>query len=277
MRQLRRQRAVRVSEAGAGPDLSEGRAERVHPLRTAHHRRARDQIRAAGQRPQGVRRSLQVDHRVRRDVFVTGGTGYLGRPLIETLLGRGHTVRALTRPESTARRPAGVTGVVGNALDPSGWVHEVAPADTVVHLIGTPHPSAAKAAQFRRVDLVSIEAAVQAATTAGVRHFVYVSGAHPAPVMKAFVEVRKRGEEMVSHSGLSATILRAWYVLGPGHWWPLVLMPLYVVARVVPSTRTGARRLALVPRAAVVDTMVRAVEGPPDGVRVIEAPDMRRG
>ena len=56
-------------------------------------------IDAAGERPAGVRRSLQVrpSRREAVDVFVTGGTGYLGRPLIEALLARGHTVRALTR------------------------------------------------------------------------------------------------------------------------------------------------------------------------------------
>ena len=35
-----------------------------------------------------------------RHVFVTGGTGYLGRPLIRELLTRCHTVRALVRPGS---------------------------------------------------------------------------------------------------------------------------------------------------------------------------------
>jgi uncharacterized protein YbjT (DUF2867 family) len=211
---------------------------------------------------------------VRRDVFVTGGTGYLGRPLIEALLSRGHTVRALTRQASRSRLPPGATVVVGDALDSGGWVGDVAPADTFVHLIGTPHPSPAKAAQFKAVDLVSIEAAVRAATTAGVKHFVYVSVAHPAPVMKAFIDVRKQGEAMVSRSGLAATILRPWYVLGPGHWWPLVLMPVYAVARLIPSMRAGAERLALIPRQAVVDALVKVVETPPDGLRILEAGEM---
>jgi len=211
---------------------------------------------------------------VRRDVFVTGGTGYLGRPLIEALLSRGHTVRALTRQASRSRLPPGATVVVGDALDSGGWVGDVAPADTFVHLIGTPHPSPAKAAQFKAVDLVSIEAAVRAATTAGVKHFVYVSVAHPAPVMKAFIDVRKQGEAMVSRSGLAATILRPWYVLVSWHRWPLVLMPVYAVARLIPSMRAGAERLALIPRQAVVDALVKAVETPADGLRILEAGQM---
>jgi uncharacterized protein YbjT (DUF2867 family) len=213
---------------------------------------------------------------VKRDVFVTGGTGYLGRPLIEALLSRGHTVRALTREASAPSLPAGPIVVKGNALDPAGWTGSVAPADTFVHLVGTPHPNPAKAARFQAVDLTSIRAAVQAATAAGARHFVYVSVAHPAPVMHAFIEVRKHGEALVRGSGLAATILRPWYVLGPGHRWAQLLQPLYAIARLIPSMREGAERLAPVPRAAVIDTLVRSIESPPDGVRVIEAPEIRR-
>ena len=213
---------------------------------------------------------------MKRDVFVTGGTGYLGRPLIEALLSRGHTVRALTREASAGALPAGAVVIKGNALDPSGWTRSIAPADTFVHLIGTPHPNPAKAAQFQAVDLTSIRAAVQAATAARVRHFVYVSVAHPAPVMHAFIEVRKQGEALVRASGLAGTILRPWYVLGPGHRWAHLLQPLYALARLIPSMRAGAQRLALLPRAAVIDTLVRSIESPPDGVRVIEARDIRR-
>jgi uncharacterized protein YbjT (DUF2867 family) len=213
---------------------------------------------------------------VRRDIFVTGGTGYLGRPLIEALLSRGHTVRALTREASARPLPSGVTVVTGNALEPSGWIERVAPADTFVHLIGTPHPSPLKAAEFRSVDLPSIRAAVHAATATGVRHFVYVSVAHPAPVMHAFIEVRQQGEALVRASGLAATILRPWYVLGPGHRWAYLLQPIYALARLLPSTRASAERLALLPRRAVIDTLVRSIESPPDAVRVLEAPQITR-
>ena len=213
---------------------------------------------------------------MKRDVFVTGGTGYLGRPLIEALLARGHTVRALTREASTGSLPGGSVIIKGNALDPAGWTGQVAPADTFVHLVGTPHPNPAKAAQFQAVDLASIRAAVQAATSASVRHFVYVSVAHPAPVMHAFIEVRKQGEVLIKASGIGATILRPWYVLGPGHRWAHLLQPLYAVARLIPSMRASAERLALLPRQAVIDTLVRSVESPPDGVRVIEAREIQR-
>ena len=41
-----------------------------------------------------------------------------------------------------------------------------------------------------------------------------VSVAHPAPAMKAYIEVRTRCEELIRTSGLHATILRPWYSAG---------------------------------------------------------------
>lgn len=212
-----------------------------------------------------------------RRVFVTGGTGYLGRALIETLVQRRHGVRALVRPGSESKVPLGAERVTGNALDASGWAVTVAPADTFVHLVGTPHPSPAKAAEFRAVDLPSIRGAVAAAVTGRVSHFIYVSVAHPAPIMKAYIAVRSEGEALIQANRLNATILRPWYVLGEGHRWAYALVPLYAVARHVPAWRATAERLGLVTHEQMVRALVAAVEHPVQGVRIVEVPEIRRG
>jgi uncharacterized protein YbjT (DUF2867 family) len=210
-------------------------------------------------------------------VFVTGGTGYLGRPLITELLLRRHTVRALVRPGSERKLPAGAHLVVGDALDPASFTGKIPRGATVVHLVGTPHPNPRKAPEFTRVDFRSIEATVQACCSAGARHIVYVSVAHPAPVMQAYIAARQRGEDLVKACGVPATILRPWYVLGPGHWWPAVLIPLYAVLRWLPATRAGADRLALVTLSAMIAALVFAVEtGPARAARIIGADEIRR-
>ena len=196
-------------------------------------------------------------------IFITGGTGYVGRRLVRALVELGHEVRVLTRPGSAGRVPPGAAAVIGDALDAASFQHEVRLGDTLVHLVGTPHPSPSKAPEFRRVDLPSILASVAAARHAGAAHVVYVSVAQPAPVMHAYIAVRAEGEAALAASGLTTTVLRPWYVLGPGHWWPLALVPLYGVARLVPSLRTGAERLGLVRLDQMVAALVRAVERPP--------------
>jgi uncharacterized protein YbjT (DUF2867 family) len=210
-------------------------------------------------------------------VFVTGGTGYIGRPLIDALLEKRYSVSALVRPGSERKLPSGARPVIGNALDEATFAGAVPPEATFVHLVGTPHPNPSKAAEFQRVDRASIGAAVAAARMAGVRHFVYVSVAHPAPIMRAYIAVRQEGEALVTASGIRATIVRPWYVVGPGHRWPLLLVPVYAVLRRIPATRETAERLGLVTREAMVAALVRAVETPPmGGVRILEVPDIRR-
>jgi uncharacterized protein YbjT (DUF2867 family) len=208
-------------------------------------------------------------------VFVTGGTGYIGRPLLDTLLARGHVVHALARAAGAARLPGGVVPVIGDALDAATFAAAVPPRATVVHLVGTPRPSPAKAAEFERVDLASIRATAVAAQLAGAGHLVYVSVAHPAPVMHAYIAVRRQGEALVTATGIPATILRPWYVLGPGHRWPWLLVPFYALGRLLPATREQAIRLGLLPLSQFVTALVAAVETPPvSGVRIVDVPAM---
>jgi len=207
--------------------------------------------------------------------FLTGATGYMGRRLAAELIRRGHSVTVLVRKGSKGKAPPGCAVVVGDALDAATYREQVTRGCTFVHLVGVAHPSPTKGAQFRAIDLVSIQAAVAAAQFAGVRHFVYVSVAHPAPVMKDYIAVRSEGEALIRAAGLSATILRPWYVLGPGHWWPVALKPLYWLMELIPGTQESARRLGLVTLAQMVTALANAVDRPNDGVRVIEAPEIK--
>lgn len=200
----------------------------------------------------------------------------MGRRLISALLGRGHKVRALARAGSERRLPDGCERVTGDPLDRQTFAAQIPPADTLVHLVGTPRPSPAKARQFREIDVVSVREAVAAAVPARVSHFVYVSVAQPAPIMQAYLAARAEGEVMIRDAGLRATILRPWYVLGPGHRWPHLLRPAYAVLERIPSTRQTAQRLGLVTLRQMVGALVAAVENPPDGVRIVEVPEIRR-
>ena len=210
-----------------------------------------------------------------RSIFVTGGTGYIGSRLIPLLRKRGHQIKALVRAGSENKLPTGSTGVVGDALKIDSYTEHVRGSDTFVHLIGVPHPSPAKAKQFREIDLVSIQVAIKAARDAAVRHFVYLSVAHPAPVMKDFIEVRTAGEQMIRESGINATFVRPWYVLGPGHWWPYAILPAYWIFEKIAKTKESAERLGLVTIGQMLSTLVWAVENPATGVQILDVPKIR--
>ncbi len=211
-------------------------------------------------------------------VLVTGGTGYLGRSLIVQLLARGYRVRALVRLGAEKKLPTGVEVVIGNALQAESVQSHLIDVDTVVHLVGVSKPSPAKARQFREIDLASIQATVSAITQSGRSpHLVYLSVAQPAPVMKAYVTAREAGETLIRTSGIDATCLRPWYVLGPGHRWPYLLVPIFAFLRWLPDTRATATRLGFVTLAQMVRSLVKAVEIRPSGFRIVEVPEIKRG
>ena len=212
----------------------------------------------------------------RATVFLTGGTGYLGRRLIPRLVTRGHTLHALVRPRSNTKLPAGATPVIGNVLDAQSYSHTIPPGSVVVHLVGTPRPSPSKAAEFEAVDFVSVRECIAAAKAAGAAHFVYVSVAHPAPIMRAYVDVRVRGETLLRESAMPHTVLRPWYVLGPGHRWAYLLLPLYWYWNRRPSTRDAAQRLGLVTLDQMLSALTWAVETGAGDSRVLEVPAIRR-
>ena len=164
---------------------------------------------------------------------------------------------------------------VADPLDAQSLQSHMKPGDTVVQLIGVSKPTPWKGPQFRAVDLVAGLTAIKAASQAGVSHFVYVSVAHPAPMMKEYIAVRAECEAALRTSGLSATILRPWYILGPGHWWPLLLKPAYWFCKRWPLTRASATRLGLVTLHEMLGAMVWAVEHPTDSLRVLEVPDIK--
>jgi len=146
----------------------------------------------------------------------------------------------------------------------------------VVHLVGTPHPSPSKAAEFEALDYVAAHECIAAAKAGGAKHFVYVSVAHPAPIMRAYIGVRTRVEAELRESGLPHTIIRPWYVLGPGHRWAYVLLPMYWLMGAIPSTRESAQRLGLVTIAQMVATLTWAVDTAGAESRVLNVPDIRR-
>lgn len=212
-----------------------------------------------------------------KTVFITGGTGYMGSRLVQQLIERGHTVIALVRRGSEQKLPAGAKTIVADPFKPESFQREIPRGAVFVQLLGVPHPSPKKKEQFYKVDLPSVKASSDAAARAGVSQFVYVSVAMTeSSIMKDFQTVRKEGETYIRSKGLNGTFIRPWYVLGPGHWWPLLLLPLYGIASLIPSLRTKAKAFGLVTIKQMLNTLVKAVEAEPQELRLVEIEEIKK-
>ena len=188
-----------------------------------------------------------------------------------------HPVTALVRKGSEHKLPKGATPITGDYFDPATFYQYIPEGAVFVQLLGVAHPSPKKAHLFRDVDLTSVRASVIAAKEAAVSHFIYVSVAMtPSKIMAAYQQVRKEGEELCLAAKLNCTFIRPWYVLGPGHYWPILLLPIYGIAELVPSWRKKARAMGLVTINQMISTLVLAVKQPSQSVRILEIKDIRK-
>src|SRR5262245_3163440 len=136
-------------------------------------------------------------------VLVTGGTGVLGRKVVDRLLRDGKGVRILSRrPRPSA--PAGVRAFWGDLAGGSPSIREAAAgAETVVHRPASPLPKP------RAVDVAGTGRLLEIAKECGVRHFLYVSivGVDRNPF--AYYRAKLEAERLVERGGVPWTILRA--------------------------------------------------------------------
>ncbi len=149
-------------------------------------------------------------------IAVTGGTGFVGRHLIETLLENGYQVRALARtPAKLAELSHDNLEIFKGSLgsDDTGLVGGV---DVVLHIAGL-----IKARNLSEIMAINRDAAgemAKAAQKAGVKRFVLLSSQTAGqPHLSDYAASKHAGEVAVkdAYSGKLA-IIRAPAVFGPG-------------------------------------------------------------
>jgi uncharacterized protein YbjT (DUF2867 family) len=211
-------------------------------------------------------------------IFITGGTGYIGSRLIKVLLQTGrYRVRALVRKGSEHKLPPGCEVITGNALDAATYTAAVSGTAIFIHLVGVARPSPAKKAAFETIDLVSVQQAARVVRDNQVHHVIYLSvSQYPGRIMKEYREVRATGEALLKATGARCSFIRPWYVVGPGHWWPLLFTPLYALTRLIPATREQSRQQGLVTIHQMIRTLCYAIDHSPENdVSMYNVPDIK--
>jgi dihydroflavonol-4-reductase len=112
-------------------------------------------------------------------VLVTGGTGFLGRALVERLLRHGDQVKALARSDASASALAamGAEPVRGDVLDRDSLVAAMRGCELVYHAAGANAFCLRNASPMFEVNVRGSENVVHAAARAGIRRLVYTSSA----------------------------------------------------------------------------------------------------
>jgi uncharacterized protein YbjT (DUF2867 family) len=129
-------------------------------------------------------------------ILVTGGTGTLGRIVVERLNENGHNVRVLSRRPPPSGREA-TTWATSNLREGRGIDAAVAGADVIVHCA------------TGRGDVAAARHLIEAARQAGRPHLAYISivGVDRMPFL--YYKSKLDVEGQVENSGLPWTVLRA--------------------------------------------------------------------
>lgn len=136
-------------------------------------------------------------------ILVTGATGTVGRNVVEQLIKRGASVRALVRDPAKANLPAGVQVVRGDLLDVDALRGAFAGVSTLFLL------NAVVPDEFTQA-LITLNLAREA----GVGRVVYLSVIHSDRYVNVPHFAGKFGvERMIAEMGFGATILRPAYFI----------------------------------------------------------------
>jgi dihydroflavonol-4-reductase len=115
-------------------------------------------------------------------VLVTGGTGFIGLPLVRELLARGDQVTLLVRDVERAKRivvreleTGRLQLLPGDVLDPGSVVRAMSGVSIVFHLAGMISYKNADRRKVWRVNVEGTRNVVEAALAAGVSKFIHTS------------------------------------------------------------------------------------------------------
>jgi NADH dehydrogenase len=150
-------------------------------------------------------------------ILITGATGFIGRRLLGRVVAQGHQAVALVRPHHPEGELVGpqVTVVRGFVTDPGALAQAVERCAAVVHLAAA--TGIADESMARAVNVEGTERLLYAARQAKVGRFVFISTISALRErMGPYGRTKRRGEELVSASGLPFVILRPSLVYGEG-------------------------------------------------------------
>lgn len=189
-------------------------------------------------------------------IAVVGGTGFLGRHVVEHLRGAGHAVTVFARGD----RPSNDGSMqVCNAIRPidSTLFEDV---DAVVNLVGIKRERGENTFEAAHVGAVeNIIAAMRASET---RRLVHISVCGAAASDDPYLDTKHRGERRVIESGLDYTVLRPAVVYGSGDDMMHNLVATLRHMAIFPAPNGGRARLAVVDVEDVALAVLRALERP---------------
>jgi uncharacterized protein YbjT (DUF2867 family) len=176
-------------------------------------------------------------------IFLAGGTGFIGRHLLEALEDSGIKTRCLVRTPRKAEQceARGFEAAIGDITGRQSLEGALDGARVVAHLVGIIEERGRQT--FRRVHVEGTRNLVEEAVKAGVEHFFYQSalGADTGSWAE-YQRTKAEAEEIVKASGIPFTIFRPSLVIGEGDGFTRRIQEMIRLAPAVPVPGQGNAR-----------------------------------
>lgn len=148
-------------------------------------------------------------------ILVTGGTGFVGRNIVQLLAEKGQKVRCLVRDSSPRDVLDGldVEFYTGDILVSDTLKEVFKGIDTVIHLVGI--IKEIKGATFEKIHTEGTKNVLEAARNAEIKKYIHMSalGTKPDSISR-YHKTKWQAEEAVRNSGLKYVILRPPIICG---------------------------------------------------------------
>ncbi|MDX2481275.1 MAG: complex I NDUFA9 subunit family protein [Desulfuromusa sp.] len=196
-------------------------------------------------------------------VFITGGSGFVGREIIRHLLAANHSVRALVRDTAHLKDISKIDAVVGDTTQPETLREQLSGCDAVIHLVGIVREFSGKGITFNRLHVESTENVLQAAEEQGVKRYLQMSanGTRENAVTR-YHKTKWGAEERVRQSSLDWTIFRPSLIYGPEDQFINMLAQLVKILPLVPVMGDGQYQLQPVSVIDIANGFVTALDKP---------------
>jgi NADH dehydrogenase len=198
-------------------------------------------------------------------VFVTGGTGFVGREVLRQLVEAEHGVRALVRPGSEEKLAVheGVELVSGDATDPATLAGALAGCEAVIHLVGIIREFSSRGITFEHLHVEATHNVLAAAQEQGIGRYLYMSSNGTGPSgTTGYHRTKWAAEQAVRASDRDWTIFRPSLIFGKGGEFVTMLADLIRKMPVVPVIGDGRYRMQPVAVNQVAESFVLALGMP---------------
>lgn len=147
-----------------------------------------------------------------RLLAVTGATGFIGRNLVNSLLAKGHKVRALVRRPQEYNVDVDARRI--DIFDKASLPAALEGIHTAYYLV---HSMKNKGREFAQMDRLGAENFLGAAESSGVERVIYLGGlGETGPELSEHLKSRVEVGRILQSGRIRTTVLRAAIIVGPG-------------------------------------------------------------